>query len=320
MTTVAWTAREPDTTQGAIRDDHGGLTGWFAGATLLAALTELTLLRLVTRTAIHIPGIEEFRSPYHLVSSAGRFAFYAASVLVAITLALLVRVLAQRGMRAEATASGAMILAAVAARLGLVTGTALTAVVGLTVVTLSVRVAIAHKRLGPSIGLFGAAFLAAALHALAQNLSGAGSLQPGSTTVLLFGAETLLVVALVSLHRVAATDRRDRAIGVAAGLVVFGVFAASSATTKMLMLWTFGLSGYFPAAVYAVAAGVLAMVLSSTSRHNRSLALTLGLLATGGLGIHSSYQSAMVVCALALLTLSTSDRGAGRTEQLAEST
>ncbi|MDZ7678247.1 MAG: hypothetical protein U5K29_06825 [Acidimicrobiales bacterium] len=279
------------------------LARWLAGPALIAALVELALLRLATRTAIHIPGIQELAGPYQVVSSVGRFAFYAGAVLVAVTLALLVPLLTRHDKRAEACALGAVVLAAVATRFDVITGTALAVVVGGAVAVLAFGLALADPRLRAFVGLFGAAFLAAVAHAIAQDLSGAGSLRPRSTSELLAASELLLLVGVVALALVVRTDGRDRLVGAGIGLIVFGALTASAATTKILILWTFGLPGYLPPLFYAAAAGLMAAVLTSAVRRDRALAIGLGLLAAGGVGLHSSYQSMLVVCGLALLVL-----------------
>ncbi|MFP3906525.1 MAG: hypothetical protein ACLFWR_05800 [Acidimicrobiales bacterium] len=279
------------------------LARWLAGPTLAAALVELALLRLATRTAIHIPGIQELAGPYQVVSSVGRFAFHAGAVLVAITLALLVPLLARHDKRAEACAVGAVVLAAVAARFDVITGVALAVMVGGAVAVLTLRLALADSRLRAFAGLFGAAFVAAAAHAIAQDLSGAGSLRPRSTSELLAASELLLLVGVVALALVVRTDGRDRLIGAGVGLGVFGALTASAATTKILILWTFGLPGYLPPLFYAAAAGLTAAVLASAARRDRAFAIGLALLVAGGVGLHSSYQSMLVVCGLTLLVL-----------------
>ena len=83
------------------------------------------------------------------------------------------------------------------------------------------------------------------------------------------------------------------AVGAGVGLAVFGAMAGSSATTRILLLWTFGLPGYLPAVVYAVVAGFLAAGLLGARRDSRDLAVGLGFLVAGGIGLQDSYQSAL---------------------------
>ena len=284
---------------------------WIAGPALAAAITELVLLRLTTRSAIHIPGIEAVAGPYRAVSITGRYAHHAAAVLVAVTLVLLARLLAARGHRVQAAAVGAVVVASAAARLDVIDRTALTLAVGAAVVALTASVAVSGgKRLAVPIGLFAAAFVASTVHAVVQDLAGTGDLRPRSTIGLLVVAEVMLVVAaLVLPGAVHARDRRAVAVGAGVGVVVFGAMAGSSATTRILLLWTFGLPGYLPAVVYAVVAGFLAAGLLGARRDSRDLAVGLGFLVAGGIGLQDSYQSALVVCGLAMLALWSSEPG-----------
>lgn len=299
MTTVS-----PPTSTPAAGTIDRDLARWLAAATLAAAVVELVLLRLVSRTAIHIPGIEEVAGPYGLVTYAGRYAYYSAAVLVTITLALVAHRLLRQGRIGDATAIGAVVIASVATRLGLIDRTALAVVVAVSVVMLTAGIIGAHPRLGVPVGLFGAAFLVASVHAIVQGLSGAGDLQPRSTIGLLLAAEALLFVAVLTLPRAAPPiQHSDAIVGAAVAITVFSVLIASPATIKVLMLWTLGLPGYFPAAVYAVVAGLLTSTLRAAMRGERDLAVGLGLLVAGGIGLHNSYQTALVVCGLALLTL-----------------
>lgn len=287
------------------------LARWLAGVALAAALVELALLRLVTRTAIHIPGIEEVGGAYRVVSTAGRFAFYAADVLVTVTLALLVRALVRRRTRADtwSAAIGAAALVAIAAtRVGLLANTTLAVVVAIAVLTTGVRIVGQRPPVAVAVGLFATAFLVSLVHATAQDLAGNGDLRPVSTTGLLLAAETLLLLASVALLRARPTMRGiDIAVGAALAVTVFGAMSASPATSKVVMLWALGLPGYFPAAVYAVAAAVLVSSLLAMMRADRDLAVGLGLLVVGGIGLHTSYQTALVVCGLALVAARTSD-------------
>ena len=52
------------------------------GALVLVA--ELITLRVASRTAVHIPGLDSFAVGFEVLSETGRLAFYAAVVLVAM--------------------------------------------------------------------------------------------------------------------------------------------------------------------------------------------------------------------------------------------
>lgn len=279
---------------------------WLARATLLAALTETVVLRVATRTAIHVPGIEQLAAPYGVVAGVGRWAHHAASLLVALTLVALGRSLVGQGRRAEAAAAGLVLVTAVAARLGAVDDLTLAMAVGAAVAGLAA--AAVRCGAGPRlpVALFAAAFTVSAVHAVTQALSGAGALRPASTVPLLVVAEVLVLAATVGLPAaLPGVSRRDLAMGVVAGLVVLAAFTASTATSTILLLWTFGLAGYLPVAVYAVAAGALVAGLGALGRGSQPDRMVgLALVALGGVGLHSSYQSGLVVAGLALLVAS----------------
>jgi hypothetical protein len=94
-------------------------------------------------------------------------------------------------------------------------------------------------------------------------------------------------------HRVAV------GIDIAATLITSGALAGGGATLRILMLWNLGLVGWLPDLVYALAAGALAYAVTATARAGHwTTALAIALLACAGIGLHSSYQSALAVIAL----------------------
>jgi hypothetical protein len=83
-----------------------------------------------------------------------------------------------------------------------------------------------------------------------------------------------------------------------------GSLAANSSTTKILLLWNFGLPGALPAIAYGLALGAFACTMAVLWRGGDRLAVAaLALLVAGGIGLHSTYQSALVVTGLAVLGL-----------------
>jgi hypothetical protein len=77
-----------------------------------------------------------------------------------------------------------------------------------------------------------------------------------------------------------------------------------AATTKILMLWNFGLSGALPSILYAAAAGALGLTVVALARQRRGLAVAgVALVAIGGIGLHSTYQSGLAVVGLAALCI-----------------
>jgi hypothetical protein len=55
----------------------------------IAALVELVLLRVGTRTLVHIPGLGRYEAPISILAELGRFAYYLAVVCLVTTLTLL---------------------------------------------------------------------------------------------------------------------------------------------------------------------------------------------------------------------------------------
>ncbi len=281
---------------------EGDLGSWLARVALAAAAVELVLLRLVSRTVIHIPGMEQVAGPYRSVALAGRYAYHAAAVLATIALAFLTRRLAAQGRTSAEVAVGAALVAFLAARLGLLDTTAFGLVAAVSVVILVVGITGVDPRVGISVGLFAAAFVVAAVHAIVQDLTGNGDLAPTSTIGLLLAAEVLLFGAALALLWATPRVRSTEVVaGVVVALFVGGVLVASPATSKVLMLWTVGMPGYFSAPVYALVAGVLTATLLAARRARPDLAVGLGLLVVGGIGLQNSYQTLLVVCGLAVL-------------------
>ncbi len=59
---------------------------WLIRLAVAVAALELIILRLATRTAIHIPGISRIESPYRTTAEIGRLAYYVSVVLVVTVL------------------------------------------------------------------------------------------------------------------------------------------------------------------------------------------------------------------------------------------
>ncbi len=100
-------------------------------------------------------------------------------------------------------------------------------------------------------------------------------------------------------------------MGASVGVLTFGMFAGSGgSTSRILLLWNEGLSGTLPGTVYAVAAGTLtiAFVALLQGRHYLA-AMAIVLLVAGGLGLHNTYQSGLVIAGLAVLAVSTPRTG-----------
>lgn len=276
---------------------------WLIRAVVLAAGVELVVLRLVTRTAIHIPGISKVESPYRLAAETGRYAYYVALVLVVIALGSVVRRELQAGRIGwNLVAVGWFIAAAGATRLGLMSDSALSwSVVGSAVLLVPATMRRYQTRMAPIL-LFGTSFVVAGLHNATQS-QGIGSFIGQAPNGLLVLAEALAVLACLTSPMLVETKRRTTPLvgGVGMAIATFMALVANQATVKILLLWNFGLAGYFPAIVYSIAFGALTFTVLQSRPTDARLALGLGLLVIGGLGLHSSYQSGLVLLGLVVL-------------------
>jgi len=303
---------------------RGDLVWWLVGATALAGAAELLLLRLLTRTAVHIPGIATLGGPYLVVAELGRFAYYLGAVLLLLTLVGLAWVLARRASPAALGTAASLLLflgAALAARVGLI-GDALLAPIS--VVTVEVVMLAGATRPGAarraSVLLFGSAFLVSSAYALFQANATENASAANFAWLLPIGEFIVLawcVEAPLLLRR--RPDRASIMWGIGVALATLIALGMGEATTKILLLWNLGLAGYLPDPAYALAFGMLAYALSSAVRSGRSsVATAFGLLIVGGLGLHSTYQTGFVLAGLAMLSFERDDDGpAGRSEMRA---
>jgi hypothetical protein len=279
-------------------------TSWLALVLVAASVFELLILRIGTRTAIHIPGIEEVAGPYRTVAAAGRLAFFVAVVMLAM---LLVRVAHDLYRDGQTHAAVALFMFVVVAGLGglrVVGNDVLAPTVTAIITSLSVAV-LARQRLAVKVvvGLLVVAFLTSALHALPQG--GFGGDLPRL-------AELLAVTAAISSGPLVRRGLGDAwfpvgrlawASGIV-GLVVTSAIIASPSTVHILMLWNFGLTGGLPAIAYGLAAASAVVAVGSSVRRGQPLlALALTLVFLGGVGLASTYRSGLVVAGLGLLGL-----------------
>lgn len=286
-------------------DEAGSWLGWLVEVTALTAAAELLVLRLFTRTIIHIPGAQDAAGPLSLVAWAGRYAYWLAVLALVATLAVLVRELGARRCVIATTAVVVFLVSAAGARAGAVGDAALALAVCLSVLLLATAAWPALA--GPGrvvLSAFTAAFVVSAVYALAQSGAIIAAPTSGRTAPLLVTAEGLVLAggALTPSLVPKAGDRRAAFVGGLAGIAVFGALAASASTTKILLLWNLGLAGYFPAPIYGVVAGTIVytgIALARAGRHRSAFALALVVI--GGIGLHSTYQSGLVIAGLALL-------------------
>lgn len=280
----AWTARLP-------------------GVLVAAALVELVVLRTATRTLIHIPGLGRFEAPIRTVAETGRFAYYLAVVALVASLAVQgVRALGAGSSRRVVAGAGALLFLGIAAagRLGLLS----TAAVGTSSLLVLVLVAATGRRGLPMVpvGWFVLGSVAAGATVLGQQAG--GGLTGGEVDALMLVAEVALVLAAVTAPLLlgARPGRTSILVGLGAAVVSLGAFTAGSSTLSILVLWNLGVPGWLPGVVYALAAGSLAATLWSALASGQGLtAAGLVLLAAGGIGTISTYQTGLVLAGLLLL-------------------
>jgi len=274
----------------------------FAIAAAAAAMTELAILRVFTRTAIHIPGAGDAAPGLSAVSELGRFSYYLASVLLAVTLVLVAcRLVANSSVGDMVALIGIAALTAVAfgVRAGIVAeGATDVGVIGALIAVGVAATVHLEARARVPVALFVAGFTLTGLDALGGD--------PGGRSAIRIGAETLVLVAAASLPLAmpGRPDRRSLIVGATVGVLVIGAFAANGTTPRILLLWNFGVPGAFPGVVYGVAIGLLVTALVWGWRcGERERTIALVLVACGGIGLHSTYQSALAVVGLALLVI-----------------
>ena len=278
-------------------------------ALAVASVVELLVLRTVTRTAVHIPALSALQRPYEFISTFGRYSYFVTAVLLMVALPVTFSALWRRGdllARMAAVAVSLFALAAVVARtetLDILLVDALT--IGVVLFAASAAAARAGWRTSLVVGAFAAAF---ALQGTSSALQDAASEGFGSfeTRWLLWGAEWLaLLFAVAAPFGLAARPSRSILVAAAAiAVLTFAVLLANGSTFKVLLLWNEGLAGTLPAAGYALAAGTLvATVLGLLRQHRALTASGVVLLIAGGIGLHSTYQTGLVVVGLAVLCL-----------------
>ena len=269
---------------------------------VVTAGLELLLLRLLTRSVVHIPGLGTVDGPFAVLAETGRLAFQVASLLLILLLVVLAARFVSRSHWPQAAASAGLILfaaVAAAAFADVISGLQLGAL-SLAAIALIVPAALSAVgwRGAASTLAFTAAFLLTAGFALAPQ---AGWRPPAETLVA--GEALALGFAITSPLLVRPTrDRFTIAAAALTAVIVLALLLGNAATTKNLALWSVGLAGYFPSVAYAAAAGALAYAIVGGLRGRSSLiALGVSLIALGGIGFHSTYQTGLVVLGLAVI-------------------
>jgi hypothetical protein len=273
-----------------------------------AAGVELAILRTFTRTAVHIPGIEAMRRPYELLTRGGEFAYFLTiCLLLPVAVALLFALYRARHPQRRLATFGLAMFAlpwplldmhAISTRMmdGLTIASVLA--IGMAIVLVS------RPRAWAPVAAFTLAFTASALYTASMTSGGEPGF--GQPRMLLNGAE-LLGIAYACTTPLLVDRSRDRVavgLGIAAGMLVFVGMIGNGSTSRFLLLWNAGLSGTLPSFFYAVAAGALAYTMLRAARSGAPLVSAgLILMVAGGLGLHSTYQSALVVAGFASLAV-----------------
>lgn len=269
----------------------------------VAVLVELFALRTTTRTLIHIPGTDRFEVPIRVLAEGGRLAYY----IAAVSLIVWLTVVALVGLRSRTprlvvvgAATIVFLITAAAGRLDALPWTA----VAWTSLALLVVAGLAGWQGVRSlpVGLFLVSSVAAGWSVLGQT-TGEGLTGP-QVDLLIWIAEFFLVLtglaAPLLLQR--APSLPAMVVGAATALMVAGAFIAGASTISILVLWNVGVPGWLPGIAYALAGGTLMATLWSAARRAEwSIVIGLALLAAGGVGMISTYQTGLVLAGLVLL-------------------
>ena len=285
--------------------------GAIAPATGVVVAVELVMLRLATRTAVHIPGLDTLQGPVAVLAEVGRLSYYLAVVLVALVLLIVV---AGRGPRPELRIRAAAALALVAAlAAGLGTSPPLVAAGFLTASLAAASAAPGRRpRVPPLVAV--AALMVGAATTLVPVGDPATALP--RVAALLRVAEVLAVTAALlspltvfGRQRIPPHPRSLVAAAATAGVVTAATVAAPSAVA-ILSLWAFGLPGSLPAVAYGVAAGAVALTVVEALRRGQVYTAWGWLLLTaGGVVLTSTYQSSLTVAGLVLLAGTVAEAG-----------
>ena len=274
--------------------------------TAWSAVAELVVLRMVTRTLIHIPGLADFAAPIGAVSEVGRLAYY---VTVVLLICLMVLLVGGHG-RPESTSSiliragiATILLLAFLGRLGLIDAADVGGPAMAGFVVIAAGIAVAGWQALPLLILVVATYASGS----AATLQGSGGGLSGESfgSLMRFG-EIAAVGGCLLLPLVLGKpfSRRALVMGLGVAALVTAMLSLASPTLTILILWSFGLPASLPAAFYGLAAGSLVAVAATAIQDGRrGLAAGVFLAVTGGVGLVSTYQTALLAAGLGLIAL-----------------
>ena len=274
--------------------------------TAWAALAELVVLRMVTRTLIHIPGLADFEAPIVAVSEVGRLAYYVTVVLLICLLVLLVGGygrLHSTGSILIRAGFATILLLAFLGRVGLIDAADIGGPTMAGFIVMAAGIAFAGWRALPVLVLIVATYASGS----AGTLQGSGGGLSGESfgSLIRFG-EIAAVVGCLLLPLVLdkPLSRRALVMGLGVAALVTAILSVASSTLTILILWSFGLPASLPAAIYGLAAGsVVAVTATAIQDGGRGLAAGVLLAVAGGVSFVSTYQTALLAAGLGLIAL-----------------
>jgi len=291
-------------------------------ALVVAAVSEMLFLRVVSRVGVHIPKEEPVLTVYRWLTAYGDFAFNVAVLLAASAAVLLVyRLVSER----RTSFVGSALLPALLATL--LIGAAFLAVADdgevprLTFGVMSCAALLATFALAwPSatprarlvMTLMVSALLLGQYHVLGQTAlqaAGATASLPLGTAALGL-AEVLVLLAGVAVFRAwfpwrerITSYRIELGAASVASLVLVGAFLREPSTTSILSLWTSGMTMYLPFPLYAASFWLYVATAAYAVRRPRlrPIGFALLLVFAAGLLLETTYQHVLAIVALTLI-------------------
>lgn len=281
----------------------------------IASIVELAILRTFTRTAIHIPAIAELRGPFSALSQGGEYAYFVSLTLLFPAILVVGKGLLGSESPGRLVAVYGLVLFVVAFFVAAREPSSEIANVATiaSIVALATAFAMSgwHHRSMLPVFSFAFASVAGGAYTLMPSLELRG-LASGQQAWMLNGMEWAglafaVTTPLIVGHRPTGVARW---LAVAAFIAVLAAFLGGGSSSRFLLLWNVGLAGTLPGIAYALAAAGLVAAISGLLMRGRWLtAAGVALLVTGGIGLHSTYQSALVVVGLATLCYSSASVG-----------